>query len=41
LNLFILATSAGILIHHSEQQPQVVMRWLFKLSSRTPMANPV
>jgi hypothetical protein len=41
LNLFILATSAGILIHHSEHQPAVVMRWLFKISSRASIVNPV
>jgi len=41
LNLFILALSAAILIHHSEQQPQVVMRWLFKISPRAALVNPV
>jgi len=41
LNLFILSFSAGALIHHSEQQPQVVMRWLFKIASRSKIDNPV
>jgi len=41
LNLFVLAFSAGALIHYSEQQPQVVMRWLFKITSRNNMINPV
>jgi len=34
LNSLILALSTAFLLHHYDQQPQMMIRWLFKLSER-------